>query len=40
VAFRVKRLLLAEGLGENEPVTPLGNPEMEKLTWPLNPKAG
>jgi hypothetical protein len=33
-------LLPADGFGENEAATPLGNPEIEKLTWPLNPKAG
>jgi hypothetical protein len=39
-AVRVKVVLVAEGLGEKLPVTPLGNPEMEKVTWPLNPDIG
>jgi hypothetical protein len=28
------------GFGEKDAVTPLGSPEIEKLTAPLNPKLG
>lgn len=36
-AVSVKVLLYVVGFGENAAVTPLGRPEIEKLTLPLNP---
>ena len=37
---KVRVLELAVGLGENVAVTPLGNPDAERVTLPLNPYAG
>ena len=40
LAVRVSVLLPVVGFGEKEAVTPLGRPEMEKFTLPVNPYAG
>ena len=39
-AESVSTLLVFEGLGANEAVTPLGKPEAEKVTLPLKPFCG
>ena len=36
----VKVLLPVEGFGEKDAVTPLGRPETEKFTLPVNPYCG
>lgn len=40
LAIRVRLLEVPEGFGLNKPVTPLGRPETEKLTLPVNPLSG
>ena len=37
---RVSELLVVAGFGAKEAVTPLGNPDAEKVTLPLNPFCG
>ena len=37
LAVSVRLLNPVEGFGEKNAVTPLGRPEMEKLTLPVNP---
>ena len=37
VAVSVSVLFVPVGFGEKDAVTPLGRPEMERLTLPLNP---
>ena len=37
---RIASYCVVTGLGENEAVTPLGRPETERVTLPLNPYAG
>lgn len=39
-AVSVNALVLVEGFGLNEAVTPLGRPDADKLTFPLNPLCG
>lgn len=40
LAVKVSTVLPLAGLGLNEAVTPLGRPEAEKVTLPLNPSSG
>jgi hypothetical protein len=40
LAVRVTTLDVVAGFEPNEAVTPLGNPEADKLTLPLNPFCG
>lgn len=37
LTFKVKLLKLVVGFGENDAVTPLGRPDTEKFTLPVNP---
>jgi hypothetical protein len=37
LAVSVNVLVLAAGFGLNDAVTPLGRPEAERVTFPLNP---
>ena len=37
LAVNVKVLLFVVGLGENEAVTPLGKPAMDRVTLPVKP---
>ena len=39
-AVSIITVLVAEGFGENDAVTPDGRPVAENWTWPMNPKAG
>jgi hypothetical protein len=40
VAAKVSKLEPVVGFVPNEPVTPAGNPEADKVTLPVNPPAG
>jgi hypothetical protein len=40
LAVTVKLLYEVVGLGENDAVTPLGRPDTERFTLPLNPYCG